>query len=413
MFNKIQPIRGTKDLLLQEFNIHEYIIREAQKLSELYNYLPINPPIMEYTEIFNKTLGISSDVLCKEMYSFLDKSNTSISLRPEFTAGVVRSIISNNLYHKLPLKIFSYGPVFRYDRPQAARQRQFHQINFEHVGVNHPYFDAEIIKLASEILKTLKVKDSVYLEINSLGCEHSRSVYLEKISNYFNKFKNDLSKDSLNRLEKNPIRILDSKDKKDKELLENAPIISDYYTYDAKKYFEKTLEYLDLFEIKYVINHKVVRGLDYYSHVVFEFFTKQLKDQPSVIGGGRYNRLVKMMGGPDVPAIGFAGGIERLALICSLNIKQSSAIFLLPIGDESLNASIAITNLLRKNDIKTEILVGGKVSKRILLAIKANAKFIVFIGQEEIENNKYKLKDLQNKSEKLVSIEEIIKLAQS
>ncbi len=410
MTDKLQAVRGTKDLLPANFRAHEYIIEVAKKNATLYGYEAMSTPIIEYSKVFNRTLGDSSDVVSKEMYSFLDKSNDEIALRPEFTAGIMRSFISNGLHHTLPLKFFSYGPVFRYDRPQSGRQRQFHQFNFEHLGGSGACTDAEIIKLAADILTDCGLNEEVELQINSLGCTESKKVYQEKIFTYFSQHQDKLSTDSIQRLTKNPLRILDSKDEQDKQIAQLAPLVADSYTREAQKYFEEVLTYLDLLKVKYTINPRLVRGLDYYCHTAFEFIAPKLGSQSTLIGGGRYDGLSTIMGGPAVAAVGFAGGIERFALMRDYNILRTRSVVVVPIGEESINASLSLANELRQNKIPTVVKIEGKVDKRLQYALNIAAKYIIFIGEEEILSNKYKIKDLDKHQESLLGFEEIVKL---
>ncbi len=410
MTSKLQPLRGTKDLLPEDFKTQEYIINTARKISELYNYEPLSTPIIEYTNIFDRTLGDSSDVVSKEMYSFLDKSNESIALRPEFTAGIMRAFISNSLTHSLPLKFFSYGPVFRYDRPQAGRQRQFHQINFEYLGAEGAYTDAESIKLAKDILDALDISEDITLELNSLGCAQSRENYQQKLVEYFHAHKDNLSEDSLKRLAKNPMRILDSKDIGDQEIVRFAPLISDCYTDEAKQYFNDVLRYLEALGVKYKINQRLVRGLDYYCHTAFEFTTTQLGAQSTVLAGGRYDGLAEIMGGPKTPAIGFAAGVERLALMRKYESQRIAPIYILPIGDENIATALFAADFLRKNNLSTVFDNKGKVDKRLARALKQDARYLIFIGDEERISGKYKLKDLEKREEKILTLDEIVKL---
>lgn len=404
----IQPLRGTKDLLPQEYAIHEYIIKTARHIGELYGYKPMSTPIIEYTKIFDRTLGETSDVVSKEIYSFTDKSDNHISLRPEFTASIIRAFISNNLQQTLPLKFFSTGPVFRYDRPQAGRQRQFHQLNFEYIGGEGPLADAETINLASDILKSLEIDQEITLEINSLGCSETRSIYQQKLVEYFNDFRSELSEDSQKRLIKNPMRILDSKDPNDKKIVQNSPIMSEYYSSAAAKYFDDLIKYLELLNIKYTINPRLVRGLDYYCHTAFEFVTDKLGAQGTVLAGGRYDNLSKMLGGPDVKAIGFAAGIERIALMRKYDIPSIRPIFILPIDDNNIDYSFALTSKLRSKNIPVAIESKGKIGKRIQRANLQKAKYVIFIGNDEQLNNNLKLKDLDKEQESIMNIEQII-----
>ncbi len=406
----VQSLRGTKDLLPEDYIIHDYIINTAKHIGELYGYQSMSTPIIEYTKIFDRTLGETSDIVSKEIYNFLDKSGNNISLRPEFTAGIIRAFIANNLQQKLPLKFFSTGPVFRYDRPQAGRQRQFHQINFEHIGAEGPHTDAEIIKLASDILQALQIDNETILEINSLGCGQTRAVYQQKLVEYFGDYKEQLSEDSQKRLVKNPMRILDSKDENDKKIILNSPLMSDYYSSDASKYFTELLKYLDILNIKYVINPRLVRGLDYYCHTAFEFTTTKLGAQSTILAGGRYDGLSKIMGGPETKAIGFAAGIERLVLMRKYNIIRPRPVFIIPIDDSNLEYCLILADQLRAKNICTILDNKGKIAKRMQRANSQNAKYVIFIGDDEQMSNNLKLKDLDQGQESLVQLQQIIEL---
>jgi histidyl-tRNA synthetase len=410
MTNKLQPLRGTRDLLPKDYMIHDYIINIARNIGVLYGYQAMSTPIIEYTQIFDRTLGETSDVVSKEIYNLLDKSGNDISLRPEHTAGIIRAFISNDLQQILPLKFFSTGPVFRYDRPQAGRQRQFHQINFEYLGSEGAYTDAETIKLAADILKALEIDQEVILEINSLGCLESRTNYQQKLVEYFTNYQFELSEDSQKRLVKNPMRILDSKDKHDKKLVQNSPVMAEYYTEDARKYFDDLLRYLDLLNIKYIINPRLVRGLDYYCHTAFEFTTTKLGAQSTILAGGRYDGLSELMGGADTKAIGFAAGVERLALMREYNISESRPVFIIPIEESNLEYCLILSDQLRSNNIPVILDTKGKIAKRMGRANSQKAKYVIFVGNDEQMNNNLKLKDLDQKQEFLMNIEQIIKL---
>ncbi|MCX4083675.1 histidine--tRNA ligase [Rickettsia hoogstraalii] len=411
MTEKLQPLRGMKDLLLDDYKVHDYIINKARDVGVLYGYTQMSTPILEYSKVFNRSMGESSDVISKEIYSFLDKSNDSVALRPEFTAGIIRSFISTGLQHKLPLKFFSTGPVFRYDRPQAGRQRQFHQLNYEYIGAKGAITDAETLKLAVDILKVLEIEQDTILELNSLGCSESRSVYQQKLVEYLNDFKDQLSEESKVRLTKNPMRILDSKSEIDQKIIANAPVLSEYYTDESKEYFEELLKYLDILGVKYSINPRLVRGLDYYCHTAFEFTTKKLGSQSTILAGGRYDGLAKIMGNnDDVPAIGFAAGIERIALMREYNISEVKPVFVLPIGENNITYSLEIADKLRSQNIATIIDPVGKIAKRMQRVLNENAKFIIFIGDEEQANNNFKLKDLEKEEEYIVDFTKAFEL---
>lgn len=417
---KLQPVKGSKDLLPEEFGKHDYIVSVSRNLSKLYGFQPISTPIIEYTEIFNRTLGKDSDVLSKEMYVFLDKGNRSVSLRPEFTASIMRAVIYNNLQNKkLPLKYFSSGPAFRYDNPQAGRQRQFHQINLECIGDDSPFSDAEIVLLAHDILKTLNLVDKVNLEINSLGCMESRAKYQQALVEYFSKYRTELSQDSQSRLIENPLRILDSKNLHDKKISASAPSIHDYYTIKARGYFDKVLEYLEFCGIKYTINANLVRGLDYYCHTVFEYVSTQIGAQSSVLGGGRYDGLFEQMGGKlasgkkTLPAIGFAAGIERLALLTNYTPVDVRPIVIMPVDEEHHQHGIMLLQKLRNNNITTVIDLQDSISKRLNRANYIKASKVIFIGAIEVREQSYRIKDLDTSNECVIIHNELLSYLQN
>ena len=407
MSNKIAPLRGMKDLLPEEFKIHKHIEQIASNVSELYGYEGFATPILESANVFDRTLGDTSDVISKEMYSFADKKGRAVALRPEFTASIIRAFISNGLKQKLPLKLFSSGPVFRYDRPQEGRQRQFHQLNFEYIGAVGAYSDAETISMAAHLLSKLGLLDDVVLELNSLGCAESRANYQTALIEYFKKYENDLSHDSKQRLEKNPLRILDSKDEDDKKISQNAPMIADYYTEDAAKYFDDVKSYLDTLNVKYQVNPRLARGLDYYSHTAFEFITSKLGAQGTILAGGRYDGLTKLMGESEVPAIGFAAGIERIALMGDFTPEKKRPTVIMPIGNECFNYAINIAKQLRDKNIITTIAPDGKIGKRMQNALNDNAQYAIFIGSEEEAKNICKLKNLDQNTEQEIAISEL------
>lgn len=411
MSNKLRPVRGMKDLLPEDFYHQDEIVNTSKRISELYGYKPIETPILEQTNVFARTLGDNSDVVSKEMYSFEDRGGDSITLRPEFTASIMRSFISNSLFHDLPLKYFSSGPLFRYDRPQAGRQRQFHQINFEYLGAEGPLADAETIKLAMDIFDSLGIRKDFTLELNSLGSNESRQKYLDALREYFTKYKSDLSEDSAKRLEKNPLRILDSKDEKDQEMGRDAPLIHEYYSDECKNFFDDLQNYLNIFNVEYKINPRLVRGLDYYCHTAFEFTTDKLGAQSAIGGGGRYDALSKIMGGPEVPAIGFAAGIERIMLLRE-NYKSESKrpITIIPIGDENIEYSLNLADKLRDSKKQTILIHKGKIAKRMEKANKQNAKYAIIIGSDEIKAGKYNVKDMDQGIEKKLTEQEILEL---
>ena len=401
--NKLQPVRGTKDLFGDELKNFNHIVSTAKKHSEFFNFEELQTPIFEFSEIFERNLGETSDIISKEVYKFLDRSQNFLTLRPEFTAGIVRALISNGeLMQILPRKFFSFGPIFRYDRPQKGRQRQFHQINFEIFGEESVYAELELILLANNILKDLGILNQVKLEINSLGCFQTKLNYEEALRNYFNRFKNDLSSDSKMRLEKNPLRILDSKDPSDIDLLNDLPLISDFYSPDSQQRFSEITELLEKFSIKFSINPRLVRGLDYYTSTVFEFQMNHEGAQNAVLAGGRYDDLVEKMSGKQVKAIGFAGGIERLMILSKNNILSQRLITIIYISQNEKNVAFETAIKLRKAGFLVDFIYDGNFKKQLKKATQNNSQFVVIIGEEEVKNCEVIVKDFDNSKEQKV-----------
>jgi histidyl-tRNA synthetase len=404
---KLQPVKGTKDLCAEDYAKHEYIIETAKQIANIYSYQGISTPIFEFSNVFKRSLGESSDVVGKEMYSFITKGNDDITLRPEFTASICRAYISNGLKQFLPLKLFTHGPLFRYENPQQGRQRQFHQLNYEFLGAASPEIDAEIIAMAANLLDNLGVLKNTILELNSLGCSQTRKNYQISLVEYLKDFASELSADSKVRLTKNPLRILDSKDDADRKIIAHAPKINDYFTDEAADFFAQLQEYLNLFGITFNVNPKLVRGLDYYNHTAFEFVTQDLGAQGTILGGGRYNGLIKLLGGDDTEGIGFAAGIERLALLCNLPKQKLRACAIITLDGAGTNLAIKIANDLRKNNIAIQLDYNSKFDKALKNAVKNNCQFAIFIGEEELKTASVKLKNLDTRLEKLVKIEDL------
>lgn len=405
-----QPIRGTRDLLGQNIELYNLVVNVAKKYASLNNFEEIITPIFEFKEIFQRTLGETSDVVTKETYTFQDRDESYITLRPEFTAGVVRALISNGLTQNLPQKLFSYGPLFRHERPQKARYRQFSQINYEYLGAAGAHTDAEVIIMAQQILKDLGLLNYVKLELNSIGDLESRNKYKEALVEYFSKFKDDLSFDSRARLEKNPLRILDSKDDGDKKLSESAPLMHDYFSKETTEYFNKLKLYLQEVGIEYHINPKLVRGLDYYTHTVFEFTTDKLGSQGTVLAGGRYDGLVELMGGPSVPAVGFAAGIERISELIKeigYHSKSKEIISVIPIGENMLAEALKISRNLRDLGYTTEVFFHKKTGKMFERADKISSTFAIIVGEDEIKSGICKLKNMKTGEEESINLNKL------
>jgi len=404
----LRSIKGCKDVLFDDALKLSHIVDAAKKQAILRGCTEIFTPIMEHTEVFSRSLGDFSDIVHKEMYSFIDKGKHSLTLRPEFTAGIMRAVFTNSLQHKLPLKLFSWGPVFRRENPQAGRQRQFHQINVEFIGFKDYTSDVEIIALANEILQSLGITN-YRLEINSLGCNESRKQYQKALLEYFNDHKNQLSEISKIRLDTNPLRIFDSKEERDISLVKNTPNLQDYYTNQAKEYFDQVLDALKALKVNHVVNSRIVRGLDYYSHTVFEFISSDLGAQSTLMAGGRYDGLAELMGASPTPAIGFAGGIERLMMVCKGQISKIKPIIILPITDKEKHFALKTADILRQNNIACSIETGGKMKDVMQKAVnKYEPKYAIIIGEDEEAKNMYTLKNLDEFSQILVNLDQMI-----
>ncbi|MGZ3744950.1 MAG: histidine--tRNA ligase, partial [Pseudobdellovibrionaceae bacterium] len=313
MSTKFQRVRGTRDLLPEDNIKFRFVETTAHQLSLLYGYGEIETPLFEFSEVFHRTLGETSDVVSKETYTFLDRGGDSITLRPEGTAGVARAFVSEGMAQNLPLKFYYSGSMFRYERPQKGRYRQFKQLGVECLGVDSPLADAECIAMAWDLLKKIGIAGKCHLEINTLGDTESRVLYRKALVDYFSQHWEKLSDDSKMRLEKNPLRILDSKDEGDRALIAQAPSLQDHLNESSKVFFAALLKGIESLGIPFKINTKLVRGLDYYCHTVFEFVTSELGAQGTVLGGGRYDGLIEMMGGPKTPGVGWAAGVDRLS----------------------------------------------------------------------------------------------------
>jgi len=381
-----QPVRGTHDLYGEECQKHLKVIETARKITQWYGYDEIITPIFEFEGVFHR-LGETSDVVSKETYTFTDRGGDSLTLRPECTAPVVRAAISNGLTQQLPLKFFYAGSMFRYDRPQKGRFRQFEQVGVELCGVSEPQGDVEVIALAAHILERLGLSGRVILEINTLGDMESRNAYREALVSYFKRYTSSLSKESLERLEKNPLRILDSKDKKDQEIVREAPVFNEFLSDLSKAHFEDVLKSLELLKISYKINRKLVRGLDYYCHTAFEFISDELGAQGTVLAGGRYDGLFKMMEGPDLSGVGWAAGVQRLMLLSHLTLAQKSLVALVPLGEVAEAQALILAQQLRKQGIAVDLGFSGNMSKRLKRAHKMEAQWAIILGEDEIREH--------------------------
>lgn len=409
MSNTLQPVRGTHDFLPEDSRKYRFVSDTMHDVAERYGYGEIRTPVFEFSEVFHRTLGDTSDVVTKETYSFTDRGGENITLRPEFTAPVARAFMSHGLKDQLPLKFFYEGPAFRYERPQKGRMRQFHQVGVELLGVAEPLGDVEVIALAWQFLQQIGVGDKVRLELNSLGDSESRQRYREALVKYFTSHKNALSTDSQTRLERNPLRILDSKDEGDRRITQNAPRMNECFTEEAKAFFIQVKNGLDALDIAYTLNERLVRGLDYYTHTVFEFTTEALGAQNTVLAGGRYDHLVEIMGGPDTPGVGWAAGIERLCELIDF-AKHAAAItprrpiVTVPLGEEAEKALLKLADSLRRDGFYVEATYRGNVKKRMQRADKLKAACVLMMGDNELAKNVVTLRNLDSGAQEEVAL---------
>jgi len=405
----LQPVRGTRDLIGEDQRRHAHVIDTARRVAGLYGMDEWATPIFEETRVFARTLGDSSDVVTKEMYTFDDRGGDSITLRPENTAGVCRALVSNGLTQSLPQKVFYAGPMFRYERPQKGRYRQFHQIGAELIGPAEPLADAEIIVLGWHTLQALGVDGDVVLEVNTLGDAASRSAYREVLVAYFSAHREALSADSRDRLERNPLRILDSKDAGDRALIVDAPTIQAVLTPEAAAFYDGLRSYLDRLRVPFRENPRIVRGLDYYNHTAFEFVTDQLGAQGTVMGGGRYDGLVAQMGGPAVPAVGWAAGVERLAMLLEAPPVVAAPVAVIPVGGAAEEAAaLDALQALRGAGIRAEMAYRGNLKRRMERANRIGARAAVLLGESELARGVVQLKDLASGAQSEVGLDELV-----
>jgi len=404
---KPQPVRGTHDLLADDHAAQQAVIDVARRVALAHGYREVATPIFEFTGVFSRSMGETSDVVSKEMYTFEDRGGESITLRPEYTAAICRAFISNGLQQSVPFKAFAAGPMFRYERPQKGRQRQFHQIDLEVIGAPEPGADVEVIAAGAEILNSLNVLHKTVLHINTLGDVPSRQAYRAALVDYFTGFRAQLSEDSLARLEKNPLRILDSKDEGDRALVVDAPLFQDYLNQHSQDFFGEVLSGLDTLGVGYEVDPRLVRGLDYYTHTAFEFVTDALGAQGAVIAGGRYDGLIEQIGGPATPGIGWAGGIERLAMLSEATGKIARPVVLVPIGEAAEAEALKLAQALRRQGLMVELGYKGNLGKRMKRADRLNAVAAVIFGEDELARDQVAVKDLHTGQQQDVAVSQL------
>jgi len=407
----MQPLRGTRDILPNEIIYWQKVYEIAKQILTNNSYSEIRTPILENTELFLRSIGNYTDIVNKEMYNFNDQGKRNITLRPEGTASIARSIISNKLYINNKInRLWYLGPMFRYERPQKGRQRQFHQLGIECAGSSIPMADVEVIRLAIKILQKLQLSNWV-LSINSIGNKQEREKYTFKLSQYLNKYQLDLDKDSQNRLTNNPLRILDSKDLKTQEILIKAPKLREYLKTESLSHFNNVCKQLDYLHIKYKIDDNLVRGLDYYNYTAFEIKTPSINQQNTICGGGRYDELIKQLGGPNIPSVGWAIGIERLIILTENKLKIEKQQKTIYIANSSIFQSEIIWKIIEiidKYQFNFEIdLSRNNLNKQLKRANQIKATICFIIGDDEIKNQYITVKWLQTSTQQKIKLTQL------
>lgn len=372
-----QAIRGTQDIFGPDAEAFAHVVETFERVRKLYRFRRVEMPVFEKTEVFSRSIGETTDVVSKEMYSFEDRGGESLTLRPEFTAGICRAYLTNGWQQHAPLKVATHGPLFRYERPQKGRYRQFHQLDAEIIGAAEPQADVELLVLADQLLKELGIADGVTLMLNTLGDGASRDAWRAALIEYFRAVKDLLSEDSQDRLERNPLRILDSKDPRDKAFVADAPKIDDYLSGEAQDFFGKVTSGLDAAGVAWTRAPALVRGLDYYRHTAFEFVTDRLGAQGTVLGGGRYDGLMESLGGPFTPAVGWAAGVERLAMLCGERVQDELEVAVVAENVDLEEEAARLVAIYRRAGVVAELFASGSPRKRFDRAVKANPSAVV------------------------------------
>lgn len=406
--SKLQPARGTRDIYGDEARNMTAVVDHFRRIGAAYGFEELSTPVFEFTEVYKRPLGEASDIVSKEMYSFEDRGGEEVTLRPEFTAGVCRAFISNGMQQNMPCRLMSYGPAFRYERPQKGRYRQFHQLNAELLGQDSPEADVDMIAMAWRLLNDLGLGNKVILHLNTLGDKESRATYRETLVTYLEGHKDKLSEDSLRRLESNPLRILDSKDEGDKLIVANAPLLSECLNEASRKFFDTVKVGLEAVGVPYEHDERLVRGMDYYCHTAFEFITTELGAQGTVLAGGRYDGLIEQLGGPSTPGVGWAAGIERLAMLSEAGVMPARGVVVMPMGERATLKAFEIAELLRSGGFNVTSDRTGNLKKRMNRADRANARYAVIIGDNEVEEGVVTLKDLDDGQQNQVVFADLV-----
>lgn len=400
-------IRGTQDIFGEEQGRFARVVEAFEHVRRLYCFQQVQVPVFEATNVFARSMGETSDVVSKEMYTFPDRGDDLLTLRPEFTAGICRAYITEGWQQYAPLKLTTHGPVFRYERPQKGRYRQFHQLDAEIIGAAEPAADVELLCFGDQLLRELGISEGVTLQLNTLGDAETREAWRSALVAHFETHRGELSEDSLTRLEKNPMRILDSKDPRDRPVADAAPDIDAYLTSEAGAFFEAVTAGLDAAGVAWTRNARLVRGLDYYRHTAFEFVTDRLGAQGTVLAGGRYDGLIGNLGGPETPGVGWAAGIERLGMLLDEPAAEQVDIVVIPVGEAALPIAQKLLSDLRCSGVPTEMAFRGNLKRRLSKADALGAKVAIIIGEDEIARQRYLMKVLGDGSQSLWSSEQL------
>jgi histidyl-tRNA synthetase len=403
-----RPVRGTQDMLGEQALRFGHVVDMFDRVRRLYGFGRVEVPVFEATAVFARSLGETTDVVSKEMYTFEDRGGDSLTLRPEFTAGLARAFLTEGWQQHIPLKIATHGPLFRYERPQKGRFRQFHQLDAEVIGAAEPLADVELLCFADQLLKELGVADGVTLTLNTLGDAETRDAWRAALIAHFSAHRGDLSQESIDRLDKNPLRILDSKDPRDRPIADAAPEIDAYLSSEAGHFFEAVTSGLDAANVAWTRNARLVRGLDYYRHTAFEFVTDRLGAQGTVLGGGRYDGLIEALGGPATPAVGWAAGIERLAMLIDAPEPDRITAMIIPMGAATEQAATNLLATLRRAGIAADMGYKGNMKKRMQKADQAGARFAIILGEDELARGEVGLKDLASQTQSRVPQDRLI-----
>jgi histidyl-tRNA synthetase len=410
--NPPQRVRGTQDMFGETVERFQHVVATFERVRRLYGFQRVEVPVIEPTAVFARSLGETTDVVSKEMYSFDDRGGESITLRPEFTAGIARAYLNEGWQQYGVLKLGTHGPLFRYERPQKGRYRQFHQIDAEIIGAPEPAADVELLVFADQLLRDMNISDGVTLKLNTLGDAASRDAWRAALIDHFNANASLLSEDSQKRLATNPLRILDSKEAQDRPIANSAPDIDAFLTEEASAFFAKVTDGLDAAGVAWERDARLVRGLDYYRHTAFEFVTDRLGAQGTVLGGGRYDGLIEALGGPATAGVGWAAGIERLAMLIDAPVSDTMQVAIVPLGEAAERAGQSVLADLRRAGIAADMGYRGNMKKRMQRADASGARYAIILGDDELARGEAGLKDLKSGEQRAVKLTELVAAVQ-